>query len=57
MDSRDVDFDRYDEFLSAENRYAKLKRIDKDKAIELLNGQKEWAIKRYDYYSKMDSSK
>ena len=56
MDSRDVDFDRYDEFLSAENRYAKLKRIDKDKALELLNGQKEWAIKRYDYYSKMDSS-
>ena len=56
MDSKDVDFSRYDEFLSNENRYEKLKRIDKDKADLLLNSQKEWAIKRYSYYKKMDSS-
>lgn len=56
MDSRDVDFSRYDEFLSAENRYAKLKISNKSEACDLLNKQKEWAIKRYEYYKKMDSS-
>lgn len=56
MDSKDVDFSRYDEFLGAENRYLKLNRIDKKKAKELLDKQKQWAIKRYEYYKKMDSS-
>jgi pyruvate-ferredoxin/flavodoxin oxidoreductase len=56
MDSKNVDFDRYDEFLSNENRYNKLKRSDNEKAMKLLNAQKQWAIKRYEYYRKMDSS-
>ena len=53
LDSKDVDFSLYDEFLSGENRYANLKRIDKGHAADILNGQKEWAMKRYDYYKKL----
>ena len=53
LDSKDVDFDRYEEFLSNENRYANLKKVNPDEASELLNRQKEWALNRYDYYSKL----
>ena len=53
MDSKDVDFDKYDEFLSNENRYANLKKINPDDANNLLDMQKEWAKNRYDYYSKL----
>ena len=53
LDSKDVDFDKYDEFLSNENRYANLKKINKEEADELLNKQKEWAKNRFDYYSKL----
>ena len=53
LDSKDVDFDKYDEFLSNENRYANLKKVNSDEAEELLNKQKEWAKNRFDYYSKL----
>jgi len=53
LDSKDVDFDRYDEFLSNENRYANLKKVNSESAIELLEKQKEWAKNRFDYYSKL----
>ena len=53
LDSKDVDFDRYDEFLSNENRYANLKKVNSEEAEELLNKQKEWAKNRFDYYSKL----
>lgn len=53
LDSKDVDFDKYDEFLSNENRYANLKKVNKEEAENLLDMQKEWAKKRFDYYSKL----
>ena len=53
LDSKDVDFDKYDEFLSNENRYANLKKVNSKDAEELLNKQKEWAKNRFDYYSKL----
>lgn len=56
LDSKNVDFDKYEEFLMGENRYAKLKLNNKDGAKKLLDSQREWAIKRYEYYSKLDSS-
>ena len=56
MDSKDVDFSLYDEFLCGENRYAKLKIINSKEASMLLDGQKNWAKKRYDFYKKLDSS-
>ena len=53
LDSKNIDFDKYDEFLSNENRYANLKKVNPDSAQELLDMQKEWAKGRYDYYSKL----
>lgn len=53
LDSRDVDFSLYDEFLSGENRYANLKRIDSNEAKNILDDQKKWAIKRYNFYKKL----
>ena len=53
LDSKDVDFDKYDEFLSSENRYSNLKKVNSEEAEALLNKQKEWAKNRFDYYSKL----
>lgn len=53
LDSKDVDFSKYDQFLSNENRYANLKKVNKEEADILLNKQKEWAKNRFDYYSKL----
>ncbi len=53
LDSKEIDESKYDSFLSNENRYANLKKVNPDDAERLLNMQKEWAKKRYDYYSKL----
>ncbi|MBQ9853459.1 MAG: pyruvate:ferredoxin (flavodoxin) oxidoreductase [Bacilli bacterium] len=53
LDSKDVDFSEYDKFLSNENRYANLKKVNPDGASNLLEMQKEWAKNRYNYYSKL----
>lgn len=56
LDSKNPDFDLYDEFLSGENRYVNLKRVNPEHATSVLNSQKEWAIKRYQYYLNLDSN-
>ncbi len=48
MDSKDIDFTLYDSFLKTQNRYINTK----DK--KLLEAQKEWAIKRYNYYKGLE---
>lgn len=53
LDSKDPEFDKYEEYLMTENRFANLKRVNKDNADVILNNQKEWAIKRYNYYKKL----
>ena len=53
LDSKEPDFTLYDNFLSNENRYANLKKVNPTNASELLELQKEWAKKRYNYYSKL----
>ena len=53
LDSKDVDYTKYDSFLSNENRYANLKKVNPDEAESLLELQKEWAKHRYEYYSKL----
>ena len=55
LDSRDVDFSLYDKFLSGENRYTNLKRVNSEKAQDILEDQKAWAIKRYEYYKRLDT--
>ena len=53
MDNKEPNFDKYDDFLMTENRFANLKRVNKDNADNILNEQKEWAIKRYNYYKRL----
>ena len=36
-----------------ENRFANLKRVNKEFASDILNNQKNWAIDRYNYYKKL----
>ncbi len=53
LDSKEINDEKYDQFLSNENRYANLKKVNPEDAERLLNMQKEWAKKRYEYYSKL----
>ncbi len=53
IDSKEPEFNRYEEFLDNEVRFNALKIKDKDIAYVLLTNQKENAIKRYNYYKKL----
>lgn len=53
LDSKNIDDSKYDQFLSNENRYANLKKVNPQDADRLLTMQKEWAKKRFEYYRKM----
>ena len=54
LDSKDPDFNLYDEFLNNQTRYSMLKAVNEEKALELLKENKENAIKRFDYYKNLD---
>ena len=54
LDSKNVDFTKYDEFLSTANRYANLKRVNSLEAEDILDRQKNWAMGRYEYYKKLE---
>ena len=53
LDSKEPDFDKYEDYLMTENRFANLKRVNGTLADDILNKQKEWAINRYNYYKKL----
>lgn len=53
IDSKEPDFSKYEEFLDNEIRFNALKIKDKTLANVLLNEQKEYAKKRYNYYRKI----
>ena len=53
LDSKNPEFDKYEDYLMTENRFANLKRVNKEEAEEILNKQKQWAINRYNYYKKI----
>lgn len=53
IDSKEPDFSKYEEYLMTENRFANLKRVNKEFASDILNNQKNWAIDRYNYYKKL----
>ena len=50
LDSPNPDFSLYDEFLNNQTRYSMLKTVNPDKAEEMLNINKEAAIKRFNFY-------
>ena len=57
LDSKNVDFDKYDEFLQSQTRYNMLEKINPEEAQDLLKQNKENAIKRYNYYRSLEETK
>ncbi|MBE6138678.1 MAG: pyruvate:ferredoxin (flavodoxin) oxidoreductase [Firmicutes bacterium] len=57
LDSKNVDFDLYEEFLNRQTRYSMLKKINPEQAEELLKQNKENAIKRFEYYKSLENKK
>ena len=56
MDSKNVDFDAYDDFLNSQSRYAMLKKINPEHASKLLKENKEDAINRYNFYKNLETN-
>ncbi len=50
LDSKEPNFDLYDQFLQSQTRYKMLSKINPEHATELLNANKENAKERYAYY-------
>ncbi|NLM33340.1 MAG: pyruvate:ferredoxin (flavodoxin) oxidoreductase [Acholeplasmataceae bacterium] len=55
LDSREPNWDKYEEFLLSENRYARLKQINPEAAKELLEKNKRDAQQRYRMYKRYAS--
>ena len=55
LDSKNVDFDLYDDFLNMQTRYSILKTVNPDKALELLEENKNASLKRFEYYKSLVS--
>ena len=50
-----VDFDTYEEFLETQTRYSMLKVVNPDKALKLLEENKNEAIERFKYYENLSN--
>lgn len=57
LDSKNVNFDQYEEFLNSQTRYAMLYKISPEKAEQLLQENKQNAMKRYQYYQSLEKNK
>ncbi len=55
LDSKNVNFDLYEDFLNSQTRYSMLEKINPNEAKELLKQNKMNAIRRYDYYKSLES--
>ncbi len=53
LDYKNPDFDKYEEFLSRENRYAMTKLVNEKRAEELFEANKDHAIKRFNFYKEL----
>ena len=53
LDSKNTCFDKYEEFLSSQNRFKILKKVNPKEADDLLNDSKKYAIDRFNYYKKL----
>ena len=54
LDSKNPNFEKYEDYLMTENRFINLKRVNKENADILLEEQKKWAINRYNYYKMLE---
>ena len=57
LDSKNVDFNLYEEFLNLQTRYSSLEKVNKEHSSELLEDNKLDAIKRYEYYKNLGEKK
>ena len=55
IDSAEPNFDKYESFLDNEVRFKSLRIKDPQYANIILNSQKENAVKRYNYYKKLEN--
>ena len=55
LNSKDIDFDKYMDYLKTENRFNNLLNNNKEEALEILDNQKKWAIDRYNYYKNLEN--
>lgn len=53
LDYKKPNFDKYEEFLSKENRYAMTKLVNEQRANVLFENNKNNAIRRFEYYKKL----
>ena len=53
LDSKNPDFNKYEDYLMTENRFANLKNVNSDSANEILEEQKKWAMNRFNYYKRI----
>ena len=56
LDSKNVNFDLYDEFLNSQNRFKILSKVNKEEANILLEKNKKQAIDDFNYYKKLEES-
>ena len=57
IDSKEPDFDKFDTLLNNEVRYNSLVKKNPELAKEVLELNKQDAIKRYNYYKKLSEEK
>ena len=53
LDSKKVEFEKYEEFLNLQTRYSMLDKVNKENYKELLEDNKNSAKERYEYYSSL----
>ena len=53
LDSKNVDFDLYEEFLNRQTRYSMLKMVNPKRAEDMLEINKKAAMERFDYYKNL----
>ncbi len=55
LDSKNVDFEKYREFLLRQSRYAMLQAVNPEHMEELLETNKKNAMDRYEYYKNLEA--
>ena len=55
MDSKNVDFELYEDFLNSQTRFAMLKTVNPEKASILLQDSKDYSIRTFNYYEKLNN--
>ena len=54
LDSKNVDFNLYEDYLNTQNRYRMLKALNESEASKLLEENKQEAMERFNYYQSLE---